>query len=64
MVEPFMESRHFKCPKCNEMGMVAKLKEQDEFHLIGDRFRLAGRGEGQEIVCVACGVPVKPETST
>jgi hypothetical protein len=63
MVEPFMEAKHFKCPKCNQLGMVAKLHVQDGFHLIGNRFRLEGHGEGQEIVCVACGVPAVPEVS-
>ena len=63
MVEPFMKSRQIKCPKCKKKGMIAKLKEQDRFHLIGDDFRLEGRAESQEIVCVACGVPAVPDTS-
>ena len=62
MVETFMVSRHFKCPECNQMGMVAKQHPQDEFRLVGNRFRLEGH-EGKEIVCIACRVPVVTEVA-
>jgi hypothetical protein len=62
MIEPFMQSKNLKCPKCGKQGMIAKLKEQDSYHLIGDDFRLEISGEGQEIVCVICKVPAEPET--
>jgi len=63
MIEPFMQSKSVKCPKCGKQGMIAKLKEQDNYHLIGDDFRLEGDGKGQEIVCVACNVAAEPEKS-
>ena len=61
MAEPFMVSRQFRCPCCNQVGLVTKVRDKKGFHLMGDHFRIETRDGAQRIICAACGVPAIPE---
>jgi hypothetical protein len=54
MVERLMESMHFRCPKCGQAGMLAKLQGQTGFRITDEAFRWEERDGDQEIVCANC----------
>jgi hypothetical protein len=63
MANPFMRSLHIKCPTCDAEGTLAKLHGQENYHLVGDQFRVEQHGDDQKIFCIVCNVEAKPFTA-
>lgn len=57
MVEPFMSTKHVKCPHCGQVGMWAELKDkQGKTTHVAEHgnFRVETHDDAETLICGQC----------
>jgi hypothetical protein len=62
MAEPFMRTKHFKCPDCSTVGFMAQLQGEDGWRL-SKGFQPSVR-DGYLVVTCDCGARVLPQENS